>query len=146
MIALLIKEKGKDVLQFLNQFKSPILIISTLMFFAGSVRNIHPFVITITVLVLSITLVIGSIFEFDEVLGKILNNTFLQYIGKTSYGIYLYHKPIPYLLKIVLDKFDWRLNKYALLVGSILITFAIAHLSYQILEKRFLKTKARFDI
>jgi len=71
----------------------------------------------------------------------------IQYIGKISYGIYLYHMPIPFLLVIILSKIGFNvnaINAYLLFMVNIFITIFIAHISYNYFETPFVKLKNRF--
>lgn len=64
-----------------------------------------------------------------------------NYLGKISYGLYLYHFPIIYLLKYF--KFS---NGFFLAVTSIALTIVIAHISFIFLEKPFLNLKTKFEV
>lgn len=75
----------------------------------------------------------------------------LQYIGKISYGLYIYHFPIVFFFPV-----NWfvgwiravgiseNLVPLLILISSFLSTVAIASLSYYVWEKPFLKLKDRF--
>ena len=79
------------------------------------------------------------------ILNPILNSKQLQYIGKLSYGIYLYHKPIPSFLKIIFLKLHIGLPSpilYFFLCTAVIIPIVL--LSYYFIEKPILKLKAKF--
>lgn len=68
----------------------------------------------------------------------------LRYLGKISYGLYVFH----FLGMTISDKtFDRVLGPgwLAHAAGSLLTTVLLSVLSYELLEKRFLKLKARFE-
>ncbi|MFM9006724.1 MAG: hypothetical protein ACKOSR_14680, partial [Flavobacteriales bacterium] len=94
----------------------------------------------------AICLVIGCCYEFTGIAGNILNHSKLHYLGKISYGLYLYHKPIPYFIQLVLSKTNLHIHNLILLLISIALTIAVAHLSFRFLEMPFLKFKERFDL
>lgn len=63
----------------------------------------------------------------------------LRYVGKISYGIYLYHWPI-FMLGEKL-KFHTPFHLYA--AGLVAVIFVVAALSYEFIEKPFLRLKGR---
>ncbi len=76
-----------------------------------------------------------------------LNTNWLDYLGKISYGIYVIHPLVIFSLGWVLkgrlsadNAFHYCLV-YALSIGGVLL---MAHLSYQYLEKPFLRLKTRY--
>ena len=68
---------------------------------------------------------------------RILSNSFLLWIGKRSYGLYLWHWPI-FVLAATLPK------PYGLIVG-VAGTFIIAALSFRFIETPFLNLKRRYS-
>lgn len=75
----------------------------------------------------------------------IFDNPLTQYLGKLSYGIYLYHKIIPLSLFILLPKLGITINNFYLeyaLNFSILVLASV--LSWHIIEKPLLKLKRHF--
>jgi peptidoglycan/LPS O-acetylase OafA/YrhL len=80
-----------------------------------------------------------------------LEHLVLNYFGKISYGLYVYHlfavvlvlKSLPTLLPIK----EWSpWISYPVTLGSILLlTTGISHLSYKYFESYFLRKKARFS-
>ena len=65
----------------------------------------------------------------------------IRYTGKISYGLYLYHWPI-----FILGE-SWKIHTpfHLYAVALIALIFAIAALSFEFVEKPFLKLKDRFD-
>lgn len=90
-------------------------------------------------------LLLSTIIGWRGYIGIIANNSLIQYIGKISYGVYLYHKPIPTLLNIILQKLQIVINPLFLIAIYVILTFTIAVLSYKYFEAPFLKLKEKFD-
>lgn len=70
-------------------------------------------------------------------LTSILNNKYVNYIGKISYGLYVYHGL--FITKGLTGNFSFQNFPY-----SIILTFAVAIISYEIVEKPILRFKKRF--
>ena len=77
----------------------------------------------------------------DSVFCKIFNLKALKYFGKYSYGIYLYHMPVFFLLHAANEKYGFSLNSNNKLImfnsATILVIVLISVISYNIFEKRF---------
>lgn len=74
-----------------------------------------------------------------------LNYRPLAYIGKISYGIYLYHWVIQELFTIVLQKANLTLPALLLVGVKIALSILIAALSWKFIEKPVLKMKNKFS-
>ena len=83
---------------------------------------------------------------FSGWVGQLFENKGLRYLGKISYGLYLYHKIIPLTLLIVLNKMGWSITNigvyYLVNLGLLLL---MSHLSWQLLEKPIMRLKQRFE-
>ena len=96
---------------------------------------------------LALLLIIGCIIEFRSVFGKLMNSSVMIYLGKISYGLYIYHKPLPYFLKLGAEKLNiTETNNYVLMIISLALTVLISHLSFNLIEQRFIKLKSKFDL
>lgn len=146
LIALLLKEKAEQFILFVNRIKALTIFTSLALLIIGTLSSLPPFLTLVLVLALSISLLIGCYYNFNGIFGKILNTSQLKYLGMISYGLYLYHKPIPYFIKLFNIKMQIHANNFILFTISIILTIIIAHLSYNLLEKRFLKLKDKFDL
>jgi len=75
-----------------------------------------------------------------------LNNSFLVYIGKISYGIYIFHVPVLFFIKKMWAVKIISINGLMLFVAYFGITVIIAHVSFKYFETRFLKLKNRVTL
>ena len=78
-----------------------------------------------------------------------LNYGWLDYFGKISYGLYMFHSIVIYTVietmvrgGVVIVGFYSNFILYSM---SVLSTILLSHISYSIFEKRFLKLKPRFS-
>ncbi len=78
----------------------------------------------------------------------LLQNRGLVYIGKISYGIYLYHEAVRvavwYLMKPAMNGWSPASGFVVRLMVYVAISFVLAALSYEQFEKRFLRLAGRF--
>ncbi len=85
----------------------------------------------------------------------VLNNRVLIFLGKISYGLYLYHNLIPtmlnkqliniYLNPMLPDILFKKYWTYLFLLENTLLLVCIAWVSYVFIEKPFLRLKNKFD-
>jgi peptidoglycan/LPS O-acetylase OafA/YrhL len=86
-------------------------------------------------------------------LGFIWNNKVLIFLGKISYGLYLYHNIIPYFTNMALEKMgisaaDLLPHKmgYLLMIGvNFVILLIVSWASWMIIEKPILGLKKHFE-
>ena len=81
----------------------------------------------------------------------LLRNTILRSFGKHSYAIYVFHVPIAQIYNPAVNRFSEALNTperigfwIASTAGGIAASYAVALLSWNLIEKRFLGLKDRF--
>lgn len=73
----------------------------------------------------------------------LLTNPVVDYLGKISYGIYMYHSLFIVLTIKIMVHF-YALNNFWLYIISFLTSIGISALSYEYLEKFFLRKKDKF--
>jgi peptidoglycan/LPS O-acetylase OafA/YrhL len=79
-----------------------------------------------------------------------LDRSWLQTLGKYSYGLYLFHGPLAHISMHALPGSHWgpwlRLRSVyvGFMVACILLSFAVAFVSWHAFEKHFLSLKGRF--
>ena len=77
----------------------------------------------------------------------LFENRILQYLGKISYGLYMFHEPVNALIfnysPLTKYIFDWRpLHPIQVILATILVSV----LSYEFFEKRFLALKRKVQV
>jgi peptidoglycan/LPS O-acetylase OafA/YrhL len=96
--------------------------------------------------VVTVALIIGQINIKNRLLN--LENRVFDFLGKISYGIYIWH-PLVILgfSKVLSDLVLPNGLKYGLVYFSIILTtIGVAYLSFQYFEKYFLRMKERFSV
>ena len=91
--------------------------------------------------------IVGAAKGFQGPIGAILNSNALQYLGRISYGLYVYHFNVPGLLRDkILPRFGFSLpeSPWLKLVVCAAVTVAISAISWQVLEKQINKLKPKF--
>lgn len=95
--------------------------------------------------VLSVIIIFNQINNPNPLIS--LENKIFDYLGKISFGLYVYNLiAIEYLNKLMIFVHLEKNYLFVLIfiVSSFFITISLAHLSYNYFEKRFLKMKLRF--
>ncbi len=88
----------------------------------------------------AVSLVYLALFSKQKWLGFILKNRFLTYTGTISYGLYLLHK-VPFDMA---QSFHLDRHPAIAMATGIAVSYAVAALSWKLLEKPFLKLKRFF--
>jgi peptidoglycan/LPS O-acetylase OafA/YrhL len=85
----------------------------------------------------------------NKVFNAVTRNSAVQFIGKISYGVYLYHMPVPDLLLVVFKKagynYDFQNSPLLSLLMITGVTFTIAYFSFRFIEQPFLNLKRKFE-
>lgn len=87
---------------------------------------------------------------FSSVFKIILEHKWIIYLGKISYGLYLYHLFVPDLIEfiwpdVIAFNHDYSFGKYILFLINLLITIIASHVSWKIIESPLNKLKSRFQ-
>lgn len=74
-----------------------------------------------------------------------INGKVINYLGRISYGLYIYHPVVITLVLIFLNSFglNYTVIQYCF---SLLLSLAISHYSYILFENKFIKMKTKFSI
>lgn len=73
-----------------------------------------------------------------------LENKLLNYLGKISYGLYMFH-PIAIVIALKICLYTNLLSNYFIYPLSILLSILLSGLSYRFFEKKFLSYKVKFS-
>jgi len=99
----------------------------------------NEFIATVTVV-----LIIGQICKTNRIVN--LEFSFLNFIGKISYGIYVLHPLIIFYLSKAITFSEKSITSYLIVYFSVFLsTIIIAYLSYEYFEKPFLKLKEKYS-
>lgn len=79
----------------------------------------------------------------NEKIGGVLENRVTNYLGKISYGLYMYHNMVIILAINILQP-SWKGNNFVLYPMVIAGSIAIASVSYYLVEGKFIEMKRRF--
>lgn len=141
--AVLFHQKSKWIPFLTSKFSQWIVVISLGVIlvekFRFSMLVDHQLVAIIT-----LSLILSNISLQNPILN--LENRFFNFIGKLSYGIYVYHKLIVLLLVPVIKflPFSNGLRLAIFVTFSLVLTIAVSYFSYHYFEKLFLKLKSRY--
>jgi peptidoglycan/LPS O-acetylase OafA/YrhL len=78
------------------------------------------------------------------ILKQLLNNKLLLYIGKISYGIYLFHNFIPYFFELKIRCIPDELVMYIVQTLRLIVLLLASTASWYLIEKPFLKMKNKY--
>lgn len=84
---------------------------------------------------------IGTLISGKTFLNRVFENKFLQYSGKISYGLYVYHPACFYII----FQYTNLNNLFFEFVLSFVLSYVIASLSYYAFEVKFIKMKKSFE-
>jgi peptidoglycan/LPS O-acetylase OafA/YrhL len=121
-------------------------LVIVLVYFNQSVALWHLYRET-SLCACTFSIVLCSIYGWTGLVKYVAQNKQIQYLGTISYGVYLYHMPVPYLCRNFLSKFYPTLyvNQYIFLIICFTITFIVAAISFKFIETPFLKLKQLFN-
>jgi peptidoglycan/LPS O-acetylase OafA/YrhL len=72
---------------------------------------------------------------------KIFVNPVITFIGKISYGLYLYHFPVLFFFGLTYNQIQSKHLNWQVIIMPLIIIFTIAIVSYILIEKYFLRLK-----
>ena len=103
-------------------------------------------VLTYNLIALSTSFLLGAVLKSD-LLKKLLSNNIMVFLGKRSYGLYLFHILGNTITTFIMHSVLRISESYFLdFLLSFLITVLIATISYSFIEKPFLVLKKRYEV
>lgn len=145
--AILYFENSKLFLKVLNNRFSQAIAWSILLLLGFGFLNIPAPLVQETIAVVSLVMIIGQIKIENRLIN--LENKMANFLGKISYGIYIIHPLVIFFTARILKHiiFNNVTFKYiAIYTFVISSTIFLAYISYQFIEKPFLKWKRKFAI
>ena len=146
------REKGLQSFIFFCNIALPFALTAT-MYWAFTGKDGHFYYLFRTAYVIICVWLIHRVIHFRP--GKIktvfLENPVLMKIGQVSYGIYLFHKPLPYFsdqgMKWIAEHTDSPLfaNFYFMYGIDLLLLFLLSLASYHFFEKPVMQLKRYFE-
>ncbi len=117
----------------------PILIYFTPNFIQDGIHIIYSIIFIIVIL---------NIIGNKNIKIKLENKIF-NFLGKISYGLYMYHFMIIPIILYILNKYKFTTNEFYLnfiiYFTTILITILVSAFSYYFFENKFIKLKSKFS-
>ncbi len=139
LLALLVRAENFVAAKFLKRAWI-LLVAAAALAFGMEAHHARWIVFSFTALA-SASFIYVSMFSKRKWLQAVMNNRFLIYTGTISYGLYLLHKiPFGIVQTLHLDR-----NPYLPLPIIFVASFALAALSWNLLEKPFLNLKRFFE-
>lgn len=86
--------------------------------------------------------------SYTSIRNKLLENKVMYQLGLVSYGIYLFHYPIPYFYLKAKHTINFSFGKYDVQIDYVImlaLLLMLAFLSYYLIEKPILNLKKRFN-
>jgi len=91
-------------------------------------------------------LVLRSARRTQDLLGRTLESAPLRALGRVSYALYLFHMPVLWALPFALRALGWQPGMTGRQALLFVTTFALAALSWQLVESRLLRMKRYFPM
>jgi peptidoglycan/LPS O-acetylase OafA/YrhL len=146
LIAYFVHYKNKLVVQALDKHALLLFFSMLTLSVFFTIFKLNQFLLSTFVSFTAAALIVIASSQKQYMFDSILNLKVFNYLGKISYGIYLFHKPIPFFYKFISQKVNFVIdNKLLLFFIYIIITISIAIISWNTIEKFFLKFKHKFD-
>jgi peptidoglycan/LPS O-acetylase OafA/YrhL len=144
--AILFETKNQLFIKFVDAKITQLIAWSAILFVAFNFKFVNAIVDTTIITFVSLILIVGQINKKNRLIN--LDIPILNFIGKISYGIYVYHIVIIFLFSLLFK--DLMINEVVKIiivyVSIVVATVIIAYISYEYFEKRFIKMKDRFAI
>jgi peptidoglycan/LPS O-acetylase OafA/YrhL len=151
-VLFLYQQKNKAK-QFVNYFFTATLILILGIIITGNAKISNPFISTIgfTLIALMFTGLIHNVTTHStKIISHVFNYSWLKFVGKISYGLYIFHWIV---LRVLEPKLSQQVSEYIglshenshwfSLFGCLAISFLLSVISFFYFESYFLKLKRR---
>jgi peptidoglycan/LPS O-acetylase OafA/YrhL len=133
-------------------FLAGLLALSTIFLLPNNDVTGWNLMLTYPLIGLGMSLLVFSVLQKKQnIFNKVLSNNIVVYLGKISYGLYVFHfgtfaLTVSLLSKLAgLEQLPYPKYNAPVLLGSIMLTIIFSVISYNLLEKPFLQWKERFN-
>ena len=130
------------------------VLLSLLIYVFYRIYFGHEFIISSTLISIVSAFLIFKLINIKDspIIELAFKSTWIVYLGKISYGLYLYHTVIPFYMKRSLRRWSvdhefvsvFLLNDLLFFIMNFLILLGIASISYFLIEKPILNLKNKF--
>src|SRR5258706_1624544 len=144
--AILYKQKNKFFLKFADNKLSQAISLAIILALIINKFHIASVLDNEIVSAVTVVLIIGQINIKNRMLN--LDSDVLDFLGKISYGIYVYHPLVIFFVSKVLSGMETQsIYKYIIVYSSSTVaTVLISYLSYEYIEKYFLRLKRNISV
>ncbi len=131
----------------INLFKNTYIVLflwGGLILFLFNIFNVYTIINSEIVSFITLGIILSQLVSEKPVIN--LENNVMDFLGKISFGIYIYNPIAIYLFSLLFNYYEIKVNVLFLCVLVYVLTISISFVSYNYFEKPFLKFKQRFTI
>lgn len=145
MGAILIHQKNQLFLKITTHTLTQLVAWTVIALLAFNLYHVASVIDNEIVSTITVILIVNLSFNPKTIIG--MENFFFDFLGKVSYGIYMFHLLVIFYLALFINNIEMSLTaRYLVIYTSVpLITILVAWLSYSFFEKPFLKIKTRYS-
>jgi len=136
-----------DLLKKLNGYfclAAVACMLAVLYFFPSkSDTGIHQVFVYTFVAIAFVLLFTAVVYSKTSVVTQLMNNPIIRYLGKISYGLYIFHILGIYEAAVLCEKMNIVAPEWQLPI-ALVITIGLSIISYELFEKYFLRKKKKF--
>ena len=143
--AILYARKNKLFLKYIDNKLVQIFALAIIGLLIINRFHINAIVDNIIISFVTLIVIVGQINVRNRVIS--LDNNLFDFLGKISFGIYVYHPLVILFYSHFLGALANRWYSYCLVFGLVTITtILVAYLSYEYYERYFIKLKEKYSI
>jgi peptidoglycan/LPS O-acetylase OafA/YrhL len=134
------------IIKLIDNKATQFIMLLTGMLYAVNIIHINPVVCHLVISIVTLGIIIGQINVVNRIVN--LDISIFRYLGKISFGIYVYHQLFIFLFtKLYKDVLYDGFPKYFLMFFSVLAsTILVSHFSYKYFESWFIKRKSKYSV